>query len=330
MNNEHNFIGIDVSKLTFDVAWPVEKGYRTKRYRYDEAGISAFVVRHAGQQTMRCVMESTGTYHLRLAHALHDAGIEVCVVNPLSAKRFIQSTLSRSKTDRTDACRLADYGRAVDPPLWKPTSAYHTQLQQLLNAQSLYEKQRIALENQLEAVTASVEQSRPVIDSLRESIAYLDDRVAKIQTQIDALVDEHDPGDIDNLTSIPGIGRKTATALVAATKGMSEFSSHRQLSAYLGLAPLTVHSGTSVRGTRRICKMGMGHIRKLLYICSWSAIKCNKACKELYNRLIEKGKAKKLALIAVANKLLKIAFAITKAKTKYNLLQIFPNKKLAF
>lgn len=64
--------------------------------------------------------------------------------------------------------------------------------------------------------------------------------------------------------------------------------------------------------------MGMSKIRAMLYICSWSAKRYNKACKELYDRLIAKGKAKKLALIAVANKLLKQAFAIATKQTNYN------------
>jgi transposase len=317
MTNLQNFIGIDISKAYFDTAWWTEKGYKTKQYRYDASGISAFVAWLAKQQMPRCVMESTGTYHLRLTHTLYDAGIEVCVVNPLSAKRFIQSTLSRSKTDRTDACRLVEYGKAIELPLWAPAADYYTQLQQLLNAQSLYEKQRTALENQLEAIAASVVKSKPAINSLSESIAYMNERIDDIQNQIDELVNQNNHDDIDNITSIPGVGKKTATALIVAAKGMTEFASHRKLSAYIGLAPTTVKSGSSVRGTRRICKMGMGYVRKLLYICSWSAIKCNHACKELYQRLIEKGKPKKLALIAVANKLLKIIFAIVKSRTKY-------------
>jgi transposase len=318
MSKSENIIGIDIIKAFFDTAWSDEKGYKTKKYHYDEAGIKAFAGWLTTLQKPLCVMESTCTYHLRLAHTLYQADLEVSVVNPLSAKRFIQSTLSRSKTDKADACRLVEYGQAIGPPLWKPTDAYYTQLQQLLGAQELYIRQRTAISNQLEATGFSPVCSPTLTECLNESLRHIDRQIEQIEREMKQLVDHNDPGDVDNLTSIPGIGGKTATALVAQTKGMKDFSSHRQLSAYFGLAPSTVQSGSSVRGTRRICKMGMGHIRKLLYICSWSAIKCNKACKELYNRLIEKGKAKKLALIAVANKLLKIAFAIIKSKSKYN------------
>ena len=63
--------------------------------------------------------------------------------------------------------------------------------------------------------------------------------------------------------------------------------------------------------------MGMSKIRAMLYVCAWSAKKCNKSCKELYDRLVEKGKSKKLALIAVVNKLLKQAFALATKKEYY-------------
>ena len=123
---------------------------------------------------------------------------------------------------------------------------------------------------------------------------------------------------MSNLTSIPGLGKKTATVLIILTGGFKKFDSARQLSAYVGLAPRIFHSGSSIKARSRICKMGMSRIRALLYLCAWSAKRYNKACRELYERLIAKGKAKKLALIAVANKLLKQAFAIAKSKQSYS------------
>ena len=123
---------------------------------------------------------------------------------------------------------------------------------------------------------------------------------------------------LTNLPSIPGMGKKTAMMLVVLSGGFNRFDDYRKLSSYIGLCPRIFESGTSVKGRARICKMGMSRIRAMLYICSWSAKRCNKACRELYERLLAKGKAKKLALIAVANKLLKQAFAIATQKTKYN------------
>ena len=121
-----------------------------------------------------------------------------------------------------------------------------------------------------------------------------------------------------SLESISGIGKKTAIMLTTVSGGFSRFSNHRQLSSYMGLCPRIFESGTSVKGRAKICKLGMSRARGILYVCAWSAKRYNKACHNLYERLVAKGKAKKLALIAVVNKLLKQAFAIATKHTVYN------------
>lgn len=93
---------------------------------------------------------------------------------------------------------------------------------------------------------------------------------------------------------------------------------YRQLISLAGLSPTEFNSGISIKKRVRICKMGGADLRNLLYMCSMTAIKKNRACKELYERIKAKGKNGKLALIAVCNKLLKQAFAIAKNGTKYN------------
>lgn len=142
--------------------------------------------------------------------------------------------------------------------------------------------------------------------------------IKKINKAMEALAGKHYAEMLSNLESIPGVGRKTAMALIVLSGGFERFDGYRKLSSYIGICPRLFESGTSVKGKARICKMGMSRTRAMLYVCSWSAMRYNKACKELYERLLAKGKAKKLALIAVANKLLKQAFAIATQKTKYN------------
>ena len=108
-----------------------------------------------------------------------------------------------------------------------------------------------------------------------------------------------------------------STMLLLFAGGFTSFQNHRQLIAKAGLCPREFSSGTSVRGKARITKMGGGLIRSTLFMCSWSARKANTACRELYDRLVAKGKNGKLALIAVCNKLLKQAFAIVTSGIPY-------------
>ena len=119
------------------------------------------------------------------------------------------------------------------------------------------------------------------------------------------------------LHSIPGLGKRSTMLLIVLSGGFSKFNSSKQLSSYIGLSPRIFESGSSVKGRARITKMGMSKIRAVLYVCAWSAKRCNAACKALYERLVAKGKAKRQALIAVANKLIKQAFAIAKSQTLF-------------
>jgi len=308
-------IGIDISKENFDVACIENGKMKTKKYSYTVVDIKNFM--SSIDIESHCIMESTGVYHLRLAHALHEAGIPVSVVNPLSVKRFIQSKMHRTKTDKSDAVMLVEYGSIMEPELWKPDAPHYIQAQQLLNIQEQLIKNRTSVTNQIEAISLSVNQSKTGLGLLKKQLKFIENQLKQIDGELEELIDRHDDEDVNNLQSIPGIGRKTAVALMVYTKGMTSFDNHRKISSYFGICPRIVQSGTSVRGRGKICKMGMGHIRMLLYMCARSAKKYNKACRELYERLLANGKAKKLALIAVANKLIKQAFAIVKNKSTY-------------
>ena len=308
-------IGIDISKENFDVAY-IERGRKqTCKYSYSASDIKKFI--SGLDSASHCVMESTGVYHLRLSHALYEAGIAVSVVNPLSVKRFIQSKMQRTKTDKSDASMLIEYGSTMEPELWQPDEAHYTQAQQLLNIQSQLIKNRTSVTNQTEAVHFSVNQSKTALDLLHAQLKFIENQLEQIDRELKDPVDQYAGEEVNSLQSIRGIGRKTAIALLVYTKGLVNFDNYRKVASYFGISPCVLQSGSSVKGRGKICKMGMGHIRMLLYMCARSAKKHNRACRELYERLLAKGKDKKLALIAVANKLLKQAFAIVKNKSVY-------------
>lgn len=123
---------------------------------------------------------------------------------------------------------------------------------------------------------------------------------------------------LTRLESIPGLGRKTSIMLIILTDGFDRFTSASELCSYSGLTPIIRQSGTSINGRSRISKMGNIKLRNLLFMCSFTACNNNKASKALYDRIVAKGKSKKLALIAVSNKLLKQAFAIAKSGLPYD------------
>ncbi|KSA13411.1 Transposase IS116/IS110/IS902 family protein [Maribacter dokdonensis DSW-8] len=132
------------------------------------------------------------------------------------------------------------------------------------------------------------------------------------------MVKEDQQEQLTLLMSIPGIGQKTALFLIVVTDGFNKFENAAQLCSYVGITPTIRESGSSVRGRARISKVGNRKLRNLLFLCSFNACKHNRACREVYERIVNRGKSKKLALIAVANKLLKQSFAIAKSGRPYD------------
>lgn len=118
------------------------------------------------------------------------------------------------------------------------------------------------------------------------------------------------------MKSIGGIGEKTSLLLLIATNHFKNFQHPKAVSKYFGVDPRMYHSGNK-KVTIGKCRTTKEHIRSVLYVCSWGAVKCNVQYKALYERILEKGKCKKLALVAVCNKLLRQAFGIIKSKTQY-------------
>jgi len=311
------YIGIDVSKLSFDVAIESGSGHLHYKFENNEKGFKALQRLFPKEHSLHLVMEASGTYYLALASYFYDQSISVSVVNPLIIHRFCQMRMIKAKTDKKDAEMIARYGRAETPALWQPDPAYVLELRQIEATLEGYIKTRRVMENQLEAFIHNTVMSREAIKSLKRSIMYVAKEIASLEKRMEELVSAYNGTLLTNLITIPGLGKKTAMVLIVATGAFKKFSDSKQLSAYFGLSPRIYESGTSVRGRARITRMGMSKVRALLYLCAWSAKKCNKACRELYDRLVEKGKSKRLALIAVANKLLRQAFAIATKNTQY-------------
>lgn len=139
-----------------------------------------------------------------------------------------------------------------------------------------------------------------------------------MEVKLENLIKESHADLLTRLCSIPGIGKRTAIFLIVLTRGFERFENSRQLISYFGLNPTTHQSGSSIRGSSRISKTGNNHIRNLLFMCSFTACEHNKSCRDIYQRIIAKGKSKKLALIAVANKLLRQSLAIAKSGLLYD------------
>lgn len=313
MNKVKTIFGIDISKNTFDVMDSNAKHYQ---FENNKNGFVEFL--KLLSDNSHCVMEATGYYHYQLAHYLVENRILVSVENPLSIKRFIQMKLSRIKTDKSDAKMICMYGQEINLQPWIGYSKNQMECFQMMRLLEIYTKQSTAYKNKLQAEQTLGNPSKSVVKSLKRSLKNLEKESEMIEKELLALVKVDYQEMLTKIESIPSIGRKTAVMLVVLTDGFTRFESAAQLCSFCGLTPSIRQSGTSINGRSRISKIGNAKLRNLLFMCSFTAFKHNKACKAIFDRITNQGKSRKLALIAVCNKLLKQAFAIAKSGVEYN------------
>jgi len=313
MDKYKETFGVDISKDVFDV-YGSSNGHH--QYKNDELGFKKFLKDLPKKSLV--AMEATGYYHYRLAQFLYKNDVVVSVINPLSIKRFIQMKLAKVKTDKSDAKAICEYALINEVPIYNALTDVQSECLQLFRLLDVYLKHRTATKNKMHGEEVLSIPSKFVYRSLRRNKKHLNGEIKAIEAKILSLVKEDQQQHLTLLTTVPGIGQKTALFLIVVTDGFSKFETASQLCSYVGITPTIRESGSSVRGRARISKVGNRKLRNLLFLCSFNACKHNKACRELYERIVNKGKSKKLALIAVANKLLKQCFAIAKSGRPYD------------
>lgn len=309
-------VGIDVSKETFDVNWEVADQEHHLHLDYTEVGMEALLTQTP--EGSHYVLEATGVYHTRLALKLYEAGRQVSVVNPLVIKRYGQMKLSRAKSDKADARLIRRYGEDQALSLWTPSAAEIVELQQAHSWLDDLIRERTRLSNRQEALSHQATASMFVRRQMTAQQRHLAKQIKQCEQHLEVLVKKFFPELYARLLTIPALGPKTAIELIVITDGFRRFADVKALAAYIGVSPTTYGSGTSVKGSGGIAKLGCGRMRQLLYLCSWTAKYCNRACRELYERLSAMGKPAKVINVAIAHKLLRQAYAVATKGVVYS------------
>ena len=310
------YVGIDVSKTTFVVAYSSDKASKTKTFRNTVKGVHEFIqtISSAGHH---CVLEATGNYSSLLVYLLSQAGITVSLENPLKIRNFARVMLSVTKTDETDALLIALYGEKMQPAPYRLRSDAILTLKQKRTVIRQLKKQLIATRNlkgSMEALPFFDPKCRKTIE---KTIAFLEKQIKGLEEELSSLAQSEYKKQMDLLTSIKGIGITLAAALIMATGGFTYFDNAKQLTRYLGLSPTYQQSGTSVNVKGHINRNGDSSLRSQLYIAAMAYLRCNTECKECFTRLRSNGKPGKVAVIAVANKLVRQAFAVVTQERTY-------------
>ena len=302
------YIGIDVSKDSFVAAYPSKSGYTTKTFKNIANGVRQFI--NSLPEDCHCVMEATGNYSMLLLYLLQKANITVSMENPQKIKHFARAMLSTTKTDEIDAKLIAMYGEKMEPEPYKIPSESILLLKQKRTVLRQLKKQLTMWTNLQESMEPLPKKDPASKVAIEQTIKFLRKQISKLEDEITHLSNKEFKRQMELLTSIRGSGESIASALIIATGGFTYFSSAKQISRFLGLCPTYQQSGTSVNVKGHINRNGDTHLRSQLYIAALASIRYNAACKETFERLKAKGKSGKVAVIAIANKLIRQAFAV--------------------
>lgn len=304
-------LGVDISKDSFHVELSINHKLRHRRFTNRKEGFAelcAWLLKHKASPVHAC-LEATGPYSEALALDLHEQGHTVSVVNPAQISAFGQSELLRNKDDRPDAGLIRRFCEKQQPAAWTPPAAHFRELQALTrHLENLLETRQQQL-NRLETAT-----TKAVAQSLRKLVTHLEAEIQRTERQINEHVDRHPDlkQQCQLLESIPGIGQRTATRLLAEIEDISRYKSARQVAAYAGLTPRNNRSGT-LRGQTRLSKTGNARVRKALFLPAMVAKRHNPVVRSFCQRLAGHGKNKMQLVGAAMRKLIHIAFGVLKS-----------------
>ncbi len=305
-------LGIDIAKETVAVA--LLDGTRLEPATFPntpEGAVKVLNWLHKRKVAhVHACMEATGTYGEVLALALHEAGHTVSVVNPARIAAYAKSQLARNKTDALDAQLIARFCLKEEPPVWTPPAPQVRDLRALVRYLEDLQAMRQAEANRLQAGT----HPEAVQQALHDHLAFLDQQIAQVHTQIAAHIDQHPElrRQRDLLVSIKGIGERTAALLLAELGDMTAFANARAVAAYAGLTPRQFSSGSSVRKRTRLSKLGNATIRKALFFPAIVAKQHNPIVHAFCARLLAAGKSPMAVVGAAMRKLIHLAYGVLK------------------
>lgn len=303
------FVGIDVSKAHLDVAERPDG--RPRRHPNTPDGLATLVAELVEDPPQLVLLEATGGLERSAAAALAAAGLPVRVVDPARVRHFAHAVGQSAKTDALDAAILARYAEAVRPEARElPDEATHS-LQALLERRRQVVAMRVAEGNRLgQGPTPAVRAD------LEAHLAYLADQLGRLDAAIAGAVAAREPWRLRDevMRSVPGVGPQTARTLIGMLPELGQLTG-KPITALAGLAPRARDSGT-MRGVRTIGG-GRAAVRTALYMAALSAVRYNPRLRTFYQRLRAAGKPAKLALVAVARKLLTILNALVREMTPW-------------
>lgn len=315
------FVGIDVSKSTLELA--LDDKSDTTTFSNDDKGIAALLAAIKarsleGEETRKVgaiVLEATGRFEHQTAATLCAAGLPVMVVNPRQAHDFAKSMGVLSKTDAIDARVLSHFARTLYQSDKRDLLMMRLPDPEQMALQELVVRRRQLIEMRTVEKNRWSMSSKIQRRSIDKVCNMLNQEIGEIDHNIEVQLKKHFADKLRLIEQCKGIGKGTQATLLAALPELGTLS-HKQISKLVGVAPLNCDSGKH-KG-RRFTWGGRADVRCSLYMATLSAVRYNPVIKPFYERLLAKGKQKKVVLVACMHKLLTILNAIMKSGKPWN------------
>jgi len=319
-----NYVGIDVSKLSFDVF--IRESRAHKQFKNDTVGFDLLTtwltkqVGHSLDSVLVC-FEHTGLYSLPLAIFLEKGHIPFAMLPALEIKRSLGIT--RGKNDLVDSKRIAEFAfRFSDKiSLTKLPAADIRKIQSLLNLRDrlmTHMKGYIVSQNEM-LRTIRNEDFPELFSAYENTITTLKEEISKLEQAIKTIIKENEQlrSTYELIITVKGVGFIIASFLIVYTYNFTRFDNWRKFACYSGIAPFEYQSGTSVRGKTQVSSIANQQVKRMLHLAALTAIHFDTELREYYIRRQEEGKSKMSIINIVRNKLISRVFAVVKRGTPF-------------
>ena len=326
-----NYLGIDVSKLWFDVSLITSIDHQkqpmlSERFDNDAPGMKAFkkwlAINHVSfDENSLLVIENTGVYHRLIWSFCTKHELPLHIGNAAHIKWSLGIT--RGKNDVIDSQRLCNYCyKQSDDLKATPTlQPVFMKLKDLMTSRSRLLAQLNSIKNYVKEIQCTNDKvllamlnkaHKAAIDGIKKSMAQVEEMLSKIVTE-----DAEIFANYNLLKSVPGIGHLTSIYIICCTNNFIAKPSGKQLASYAGVVPFGHSSGSSIKGKNRVHRMANKDLKKMLHLCALTAIKYYPEFRQYFDRKKEEGKNGMLILNAIKNKLLLRVVAVVNKQEPY-------------
>lgn len=333
------YLGVDVSKNSLSVVLQNGAGkilWSNKKIQNNISGFKHMIEqaeKHATKQagdkdyTISVGVESTGAYSEALSYYIadncKDGKVLLYMLNPAAVKSYREALLLHNKNDAADAKLIAMFVASmtesgqIEP--WKAPAKAERGLKELTRRRADLVSQRDAERNRLEQLSSGASATQAVIKNVREHITLLEELIREIEAEIEKHIDDSGLRETTELLrSIDGIGPVSSSTFIGEMGDLERYQSVKNLVSRVGIAPKERQSGTSLHVRSVISRRGNKEVRQALYMAALVATQKNEVISAFYKRLLERGKCKKVALIACMRKLLHIIWGVLTHRQPFN------------